>query len=402
MKFTARLRSLLKSLTKRPLLEDDMEAELCFHIESRAEDLVRQGLAPADALRQARLEFGGVDGHKQDMRASLGLRWWDEVRADLRFAFRMIGKNRGFTVAAVLTLALGIGANTAIFTVVNATLIRPLGYHNAGRLAMVWEVHHTEGDKPNVTSPATFLNWRDRNTVFERMSVIFNGSSVLSGGSPEQIPVQFVSPNFFSVLGTNAVLGRVFNPAQEKSGADDAALLSFDLWQRRFAADPNIIGAKITLDNGPLTVVGVLPRGFQFFVKENSFGQHNPELWVPITFDNKSRTRHGRYLQAIGLLRPSVTFDQAQSAMSALAKQLEGEDPASMKCWTVRVIPLRTQLVGAIEPALRLLLPAVGLVLLIACSNVATLFLRRLWRAAMKSRCEWRWVRPHSASCARS
>jgi putative ABC transport system permease protein len=377
MKFTARLRSLLKSLTTRPRLEDDMEAELRFHIESRAEDLVRQGTALADALRQARMEFGGVDGHKQDMRASLGLRWWDELRADLRFAFRMMAKNRGFTVAAVLTLALGIGANTAIFTVVNATLIRPLGYPNAGRLAMLWEAHHPQGDKPNVTSPATFLNWQERNTVFEQMSVVFNGSSVLSGDSPEQLPVQMVSPNFFSVLGTNAVLGRVFNPAQEKSGADDVALLSFDLWQRRFGADPRVIGSKITLDNQPLIVVGVLPAGFQFFVRENSFGQHKPELWIPMTFDNKSRTRHGRYLQAIGLLRPGVTFSQAQSAMSTLASQLEAEDPASMKDWTVRVIPLRTQLVGAIEPALRLLLGAVGLVLLIACSNVATLFLAR-------------------------
>ena len=155
------------------------------------------------------------------------------------------------------------------------------------------------------------------------------------------------------------------------------ALLSFDLWQRRFGANPDIVGAKITVDNEPLTVIGVLPQGFQFFIKENSFGQHKPELWIPMTFDNKSRTRHGRYLQAIGLLRPGVTFPQSQSAMSALAKQLEAEDPASMKGWTVRVIPLRTQLVGAIEPALRLLLAAVGLVLLIACSNVATLFLSR-------------------------
>ena len=144
MKFTARLRSFFKALTRRPLLEDGMEAELDFHIESRAEDLVRKGLAPDDALRQARMEFGGVEGHKQDMRASLGLRWSDELLADLRFAFRMMAKNRGFTVAAVLTLAIGIGANTAIFTVVNATLIRPLGYPNADRLAMVWEAHQSE------------------------------------------------------------------------------------------------------------------------------------------------------------------------------------------------------------------------------------------------------------------
>jgi putative ABC transport system permease protein len=378
MNFAGKLRSWFKSVMQRSQLEHDMDAELRFHIESRAEDLKRSGLAPDDALRQARLEFGGLESHKDEMRTSLGLRWWDELRADLRFALRMMAKNRGFTAAAVLTLAMGIGANTAIFTVVNATLIRPLPYPNANRLVMVWESRRVDGDKPNTTSPATFMNWQERNTAFEKMAVTFNGSSVLTGGDvPEQLPVQLVSPNFFSLLGTNAALGRVFNPDQEQPGAADVALLSFELWQRRFGANPNILGSKIILDGDPTTIIGVMPRSSQFFVKENSFGQEKPQLWLPMTFSEKSRARHGRYLQAVGLLRPGVTLAQAQSAMQGLATQLAKEDPASMKDWGVKLVPLRTQLVGAIEPGLRLLLAAVALVLLIACANIATLFLAR-------------------------
>ena len=264
MKFTARLRSFFKALTRRPLLRGGMEAELGFHIESRAEDLVRNGLAPPMPCAGVRMEFGGIEGHKQDMRASLGLRWPDELLADLRFAFRMMAKNRGFTVAAVLTLAIGIGANTAIFTVVNATLIRPLGYPNADRLAMVWESHQSGVGQAKCNVARHFPELAGaqhglRADVGHLQRLICS----VRRSSPEQIPVQLVSPNFFSVLGTNAVMGRVFNPAQEKSGSDDVALLSFDLWQRRFGANPDIVGAKITVDNEPLTVIGVLPQGFR-------------------------------------------------------------------------------------------------------------------------------------------
>ena len=166
-------------------------------------------------------------------------------------------------------------------------------------------------------------------------------------------------------------------PQEGASGADQVAILSFDLWQRRYGSDPNILGKKIVVDDVPRTVIGVMPKGFQFFIKEQSFAQKKPELWIPRAFDSKSRTRQGRYLQTIGLLRPGVTLPQAQSAMVSLATQLAAQDPATMKDWSVSVFSLRTQLVGAIEPGLKLLLAAVGMVLLIACANVATLFLAR-------------------------
>ena len=298
---------------------------------------------------------------------------------DIRYGFRMLAKAPGFTAVAVITLALGIGANTAIFSVVNAVLIRPLPYANANRLVMMWERRLPDGEQQNVTSPATFLNWRERATAFEQTAACFNGTAILTGGAtPERLNVQDVSPNLFSMLGANAALGRTLLVSEDSvDGANDVVVLSFEMWQRRFGSDTGIVGRKILLNGKPQTVVGVMPRGFQFFVKHQSFGQEQPDLWLPMTFDEKSRSFHGRYLQAVGLLRPGVTLAQAQSEMTGLALNLAVQDPDSMKNWTVNLVPLRTQLVGAIQPALRVLLGAVGLVLLIACANVATLLLAR-------------------------
>jgi putative ABC transport system permease protein len=300
------------------------------------------------------------------------------LRQDVLYATRMLSKSLGFTIAAVATLALGIGANTAIFSVVNSVLIRPLPYPNANRLVMVWETHATTGEKQNTTSPATFWNWREQNTVFQQLAGLFNNTGILTGGAPEQVAVQVVTPNLFSMLGVNAVLGRTFlSPQDDKDGADQIAVLSFDLWQRRFGSDPSILGTKVMLDGKPRMVVGVMPRGFRFFVKQGSFGQKPPEIWTPMTFSEKDRAFTGRYMQAIGLLRPGITLAQAQSSMSSLALSLEKQDPASMKDWGVNLVPLRRQLVGNIETSLQVLFGAVGLVLLIGCANLAILLLAR-------------------------
>jgi putative ABC transport system permease protein len=298
---------------------------------------------------------------------------------NVRYALRQFRKSPGFTAVAVITLTLGIGANTAIFSIVNAVLIRPLPYPNANQLIMVWERQAGNPETQNVTSPATFLNWKERNTVFQQLATCFTGSAVLTGGtSPEQLIAQSVSPNLFSMFGVNAVLGRALQDSSDASpAAAKVVVLSFELWQRRFGSDPRIVGNNIILDGQPYTVVGVMPKGFQFFVKHQSFSQKPPELWTPLKFAEESRTRHGRYLQAIGQLRPGVSLAQAQSSMEGLSRSLAAEDPKSMKNWGVNLVPLRTQLVGDIEPALWILLGAVGLVLLIACANVATLLMAR-------------------------
>jgi len=302
-----------------------------------------------------------------------------DLMQNVRYALRQFRKSPGFTAVAVITLTLGIGANTAIFSIVNAVLIRPLPYPNANQLIMVWERQAGSAETQNVTSPATFLNWKERNKVFQQLAACFTGSAVLTGGpSPEQLIDQSVSPNLFSMFGVSAILGRTLQDSSDASpAAAKVAVLSFELWQRRFGSDPKILSRNITLDGQPYTVVGVMPKGFQFFVKHQSFSQKPPELWTPLIFSEEARTRHGRYLQAIGQLRAGVNLAQAQSSMDGLSRSLAAEDPNSMKNWSVNLVSLRNQLVGDIEPALWILLGAVGLVLLIACANVATLLMAR-------------------------
>jgi putative ABC transport system permease protein len=367
-----------KRFFQRRSRRQESALELEAYLQKETEENIERGMSPADARRAAHVKLGNVtnilgDMSQQDTFGPLETLW-----QDIRFGFRMLLKHRGFALVSLLTLAIGIGANTAIFTVVDATLIRPLPYPNANRTVMIWEHRLPDGERQNVTSPATFLNWQRDNTVFDQMAAMFNDSSILSGEVPEQIGTASVSPNFFSILGVNAVIGRVFVPAQDgNANSNRAAVLSFEVWQRRFASDPNVLGTQITLDDKPYTVVGVMPRGFQFFVKQQSFSSKKPEIWTTWTFAPEIRSSHGRFLQAIGLLRPGVTLPQAQDAMLSLSSRLVAQDPASMKNWSVNLVPLRSQLTGDVAQGLRLLLAAVGMVLLIACANVATLNLAR-------------------------
>jgi putative ABC transport system permease protein len=363
---------------RRPSREQSA-LELQAYLERETEENIERGMSPEEARRAAQIKLGNVTNILGEISQQDGLGPFETVWDDLRYGIRMILKHRGFALVSLITLALGIGANTAIFTVVDATLIRPLPFPNANRLVMVWEHRMPDGERQNVTSPATFLNWQQDNTVFDQIAAIFNDSSILSGGDkPEQIGTASVSPNFFSILGVNAIIGRTLVPAQDGNGdSNRAAVLSFELWQRHFGSDPGVLGSNITIDDKPYTVVGVMPRGFQFFIKQESFSQKKPELWVTMNFSPADRAHHGRYLQAIGLLRPGITLPQAQDSMVRLASRLEEQDPASMKNWTVNLVPLRSQLTGDIAQGLRLLLAAVGMVLLIACANVATLNLAR-------------------------
>ena len=364
---------------RRRVLDEESARELESYLQTETQENIERGMSPDEARRAAFQKLGNVTRIREQIHSQNSFNLLETLWHDVRFGLRMLGKNRGFTIVAVLTLAVGIGANTAIFSVVDATLIRPLPYPNANRLVMAWESRMPDGERQNVTSPATFLNWQQDNTVFDQMAAVYNDSSVLTEGElPEQIATASATPNFFAMLGVNAAMGRVFVPSQDGTpGADRVALLSFEIWQRRFGSNPGILGSKIIIDDKPFTVVGVMPRGFQFFVKQGSFSQKKPEIWIPLTFGPKDHARHGRFLQALGLLRPGITLPQAQSAMLGLASRLEAQDPASLKNWSVNLVPLRTQLVGDIATGLRLLLAAVGLVLLIACANVATLSLAR-------------------------
>ncbi len=295
---------------------------------------------------------------------------------DLRYGARMLLKNPAVTLVAVIALTLGIGANTAIFTVVNAVLLRSLPYTDAERLAVVWE--NRPANAQNVINLGNFYDWKDQNTVFADMAAFFDLNRNLTGdGEPEEVAAQIATTNLFSVLGVNAIKGRTFAPDEGKPGQPKVIVIGYDLWQRRFGGDPNIVGRSITLNNEPNTIIGVLPADVGWHVQKGSMIKKAPEIWSAWQVSNELRERKGRFARAVGRLKPGVTLAQAQNEMNMIGARLEQQYPDFNTNWGVTVVPLRTQFTGEIRRPLLILLGAVGFVLLIACANVANLLLAR-------------------------
>ena len=299
---------------------------------------------------------------------------------DLKYGLRMLWKSPAVTAVAIIALTLGIGANTAIFSVVHAALLRPFAYADGDRLAIVWE-NRKRGSKPNpqnVINLGNFSDWKEQNTVFSDMAAFFDLNANLTGdGEPEEVPAQIATTNLFSLLGVNAFKGRTFLADDGKTGQPQVVVISYDLWQRRFGGDANIIGRKITLNNQTNEVIGVLPPNVGWFVQKWSQINHPPEIWRPWQISAELRERHGRFARAVARLKPGVTFDQAQNEMNVIGARLEQQYPDFNAKWGVTVVPLRTQFTGEIRKPLLVLLGAVGFVLLIACANVANLLLAR-------------------------
>jgi len=289
---------------------------------------------------------------------------------DLRYGLRALLKKPGFAGVAALTLALGIGANSTIFSFVNGILLRPLPYDQPERLVLLDEASLKLGDTSMGVSFPNFLDWREQNHVFEGIAAYDNDSFTLVGsGQPEQFRGEDISSGLFEILGVAPVLGRTIRPEEDHPGSDAVVILSYGLWQRRFGSDPAIIGRAITLNSHLRTVIGVMPPGFRF--------PEVADLWVPLALNTKMYTRNDHGLGAIARLKPGVTLEQAQAEMITIARRIEEQNPVTNEGLTVKVYNLRAELVGDYRQALLILLGVVGFVLLIACANVANLLLAR-------------------------
>jgi putative ABC transport system permease protein len=297
---------------------------------------------------------------------------------DLRYGARMLLKNPGFTLIALFTLALGIGANTAIFSVVNAVLLRPLPYHESDRLVML-SANEKDGVLGN-TGYTTFLDWRERSRSFERLGVVRDWGGTLTGrGEPEVIRGLRVSADYFKLLGASPTLGRDFRSEEDRPDTRYVVVISHSLWQRRFNSDPQAVGKQLILSDQTFTIIGVMPPGFVDLLASNFYGNQAAELWAPVGYDitQPFACRDCQHLKAIARLKPGVSLAQAQTEMSAIMDVMQLEHPKIYATHEIYITRLQDQFVGTIRPALYLLLAAVGLVLLIACANIASLLLAR-------------------------
>jgi putative ABC transport system permease protein len=295
----------------------------------------------------------------------------DVLVRDLRFALRQLRRAPVYTIAAVACLALGIGANTAIFTVINAVLVRPLPYPEPERLVMVWSSSESRHRERNTVSPADFQDWRAQNDVFERMAGLYDTRMNLAGGGePVEVPVEYATADLFPLLGLTPSLGRTFTADEDAPGGAPVALLSHGLWQRRFGGRPDVVGGSISLDGRPFTVIGVMRPGAGLVGR-----QSEPDLWIPFAIDPALdyRVSAGRFMLALGRLRPGATRDQAQAALATIAGRLEAAHPDFNRGWSVNVRPLTDEVTGPMRRPLLILAGVVVLVLLIACANVANL-----------------------------
>ncbi len=293
---------------------------------------------------------------------------------DLRHGIRTLFKHPGFVITITLILALGIGANSTIFSVVNAILIRPLPYEAPDRIVMIWETNQSKSVKRSIVSPADFLDWREQNHVFDHLAAFrFWYYTVTGAGDPERYQGARVSAGFFPVLGVKPEFGRNFRPEEEQVGRDHVVILSHALWQSRFGGDSKIIGQLLTIDGEPFTIIGILPASFRFTRVLNS----ELELWIPITFTPQQLTREDHSIIVYGRLKQGVPLSQAQAEMDGITHRLEQEYPKTNSGWAAQVNNLHDQAIQPLSPTLLILMVVVGFVLLIACANVANLLLTR-------------------------
>jgi predicted permease len=378
MPLLPRLANLWRNLFHKTQREQELTEELDAYLEMLIEIKLKEGLDPGAARRAALLELGGEEQVKERVRESrLGYHletWWQ----DLRYALRMLRKNPGFATAAVLTMALGIGANTAIFSVCNAVLLKPLPYREPGRIVMLWE--QRRGEAPGSVAPANFVDWRRQTHSFDEVAAINPFSSfILAGqGEPARLRGAAVTSNFFKLLGVRIATGRDFMAEEDRPDRNSVAILSHRTWQEHFGGQQDIAGKSVTLNDVSYIVVGVLPPDFQFAAKASDFQAQNQfDIWTPLALDLEKLQRGTHPLQVFARLKPDIELVQAQAELDVVAANLERLYPENNREKGITAVPLGEQVTVSVRPVLATLFGAVGLLLLIACANVANLLLSR-------------------------
>jgi putative ABC transport system permease protein len=362
----------LLNLARRDRVARDIHREMSFHLAERVDELVASGMTESDARHAARRQFGNYESQRDRTRDMDMAVLIESTAKDVRYALRGLRKNPGFTLAAVAVLALGIGANTAVFSVVNGILLRPLPYPNPGRLVMIFDSFQQQGKEHGPACVADFLDWRSRSRSFQTLDAVApNRFTVTGDGEAEQIVGLVVTATFFEALGARPLAGRTFAADEDQPGRTATFILSERLWRRRYASNPGMVGKVIALNGRPYTVIGIMPAAFQ-----SPFGPRDLELWSILTLD-PPRRRGPFFLQGLARLKSGVTIERASAEMNAIAQDVNRANPRDYDRLRYPVAALRETMVGGIRPLLWILSGAVLLVLLIAVSNVCSLMLAR-------------------------
>lgn len=357
-------------LIGRKRMEEQLEKELRFHLDEQADDLMARGDSPDEARRQARLSLGGLEQVKEQCRDARGTRWLEDFLQDTRYAFRTFRQRPGFAGIAVAILALGIGATTVMFAVVNSVLLKPLPYPDADRLVTVHGYSEQLGDFWGFSHPDLADIQRESRSL-QIAPWTYGGGTISDPGDPEYVNGWKISADLMPLLGVQPAYGRVFQPDDDRPGAEQVAIVSYALWQRRFSSDPNAIGKRLVFEGKAYTVVGVAPAGFQLAGRADVF--------TPLgqSTDPRMKNRSARFIHITARLRPNVTLAEANSEVAMIGNQLAQEYPKSNEGIAMRVQPLQQEVVASSRETLWLLLSAVGLLLLLVCVNIASLFLTR-------------------------
>src|SRR5882724_6591182 len=340
--------------------EQELDDELRSYVELQAAEKIRRGMSPEDALREARRELGGMDQVKENVRDVRPGVFMDTLVHDIRYAFRMLQRNRAFALVAILTLALGIGANTAIFTVVDGVVLKPLPYPDPDRLLTLWERSRTDGLQSTV-APANFYDWREQSLSFGKMAAIDPYPDFILNGSGEaqRLSGADVSAEFFSLLGTRMELGRDFLTEEDRPGRNHVVILSYGTWQRYFGGRADIVGQALTLNGASYNVAGVLPRDFSFVSKAADYhGRNQFDLFRPMALPAPPPEwmRGTHSLCVLARMKPGVTLEQAQAEVGLIASNLERLYPAQNKGKSITAVPLQQHVVADVRGALLTLL----------------------------------------------